>query len=186
MGKKKEEEATEEVAEGGGGKKKLIIIIAAVALIVIIGGGAAAFLLMGGKHEEDPAAAAADGHAPAADAHGAKDTKKAAAGGAHPGTIGPVFMVKDMVINLVSEGGSRFCKVGIGLELDNPKMEPEMTKREALIKDVMITVISKKTPEELMTPKGQDSIKQEIMDAINDTLKDGRITKVYFTMFLIQ
>ncbi|MEY4504126.1 MAG: flagellar biosynthesis protein FliL [Pseudomonadota bacterium] len=183
MGKKKEEEVTEEVADGGG-KKKLIIIIAAVALIVIIGGGAAAFLLLKGGHEEDPAAA--DGHAPAADAHGAKDTKKAASSGAHAGEMGPVFMVKDMVINLVSEGGSRFCKVGIGLELDNPKMEHEMTKREALIKDVMITVISKKTPEELMTPKGQDSIKQEIMDAINDTLKDGRITKVYFTMFLIQ
>lgn len=184
MAKEKAEETEgEEGGEGGGGKKKLIIIIAAVAAIIIIGGGAAAFLLLKGGHEEDPAAAEAGG-----DGHGApaKDAKKSSGGGHGAGTIGPVFMVKDMIINLVSEGGTRFCKVALGLELDNPKMEPEMTKREALIKDVMISVISKKTPEELMTPKGQDGVKQEIMDKINDTLKDGRITNVYFTTFLIQ
>ncbi len=183
MAKGKEEETeAEEGAEGGGSKKKLIIIIAAVAVIILIGGGAAAFLLLKGGHEEDPAAAAGG------DAHGApaKDAKKSGGGGHAAGTIGPVFMVKDMIINLVSEGGTRFCKVALGLEIDNPKMEPEMTKREALIKDVMISVISKKTPEELMTPKGQDAVKQEIMDKINDTLKDGRITNVYFTTFLIQ
>jgi flagellar FliL protein len=138
-------------------------------------------LLLGGKSAEEVGA-------PAGDPHAKKEAKKGGekGGGEKAGEMGPVFMVKDMVINLVSEGGSRFCKIGVGLELNNEKMEPEMTKREALVKDILITVISKKTPEELMTPKGQAAVKQEVMDAVNDTLKDGRVTNVYFTMFLIQ
>ncbi len=174
-----------EKAEGGEEPKKsktLIIIIAVVLVLLLAIGGALFFLMSHGGEEE-----AADGHAPAA-AHGKSAEKDKKKGGRHGDdlTMGPVFAVDNLVVNLMSEGGSRYAKFAVALELDAQELAPEMLAKKALVTDIVITVVSSKTAEELMNIKGKEAVKNEIMEKVNERLKDGRVKNVYFTNFVVQ
>ena len=61
-----------------------------------------------------------------------------------------------------------------------------MLAKKALATDIVIAVISARTSEELMTMKGKETVKNEIMEKINERLKDGRVKNVYFTNFIVQ
>ena len=74
----------------------------------------------------------------------------------------------------------------LGLELDAQELAPEMLAKKALATDIVIAVISARTSEELMTMKGKETVKNEIMEKINERLKDGRVKNVYFTNFIVQ
>lgn len=175
-----EEKEKAEGAEQPKKSKMVIIIVAVVLVLVIVVGGALAFLMLKGGEQE-----AADGHA---DAHAAKpaDKKKAAAHGADDLTVGPMFAVDGLIINLMSEGGARYAKLSVALELDVQELAPEMLAKKAMVTDIIITVMSSKTAEELMNLKGKEGVKTEIMEKVNERLKDGRVKNVYFTNFVVQ
>ncbi len=178
-----EKEKAEGTAEQPKKSKTVIIVVAVVLVLVLAVGGALAFLML--KGGEEGADAAAHG---AADSH-AKDADKKKKSGAHGGddlTIGPVFAVDGLIVNLMSEGGARYAKFSVALELDAHELEPEMLAKKALVTDIVINVVSSKTAEELMTLKGKDSVKTEIMEKVNEKLKDGRVKNVYFTNFVVQ
>jgi len=170
-----------EKAEGEAPKKsKTVIIIVAVALVlVLVVGGLLVFLMSKGGDE-----AAAEGgdksHAKAADTH-----KKGGHGGDDL-TVGPMFAVDGLLVNLMSEGGARYAKFAVALELDAQELAPEMLAKKALVTDIIISVVSSKTAEELMNIKGKEGVKTEIMEKVNGKLKDGRVKNVYFTNFVVQ
>ena len=167
-----------EKAEGAEPKKgKTVIIIAVALVLVLVVGGALAFLMLKGGGEE--------GAAPAG--HGAKaaDKKKGAHGGDDL-TVGPMFAVDNLIVNLMSEGGAKYAKLSIALELDAQELAPEMMLKKAVVTDIVISVISSKTSEELMNIKGKEGVKNEIMEKVNEKLKDGRVKNVYFTNFVVQ
>ncbi len=177
-----EEKEKAEGAEQPKKSKTVIIIVAVVLVLVIVVGGALAFLMLKGGEEE----AGADAHG--GDAHAAKpaDKKKAAAHGADDLTVGPMFAVDGLIINLMSEGGARYAKLSVALELDVQELAPEMLAKKAMVTDIIITVMSSKTAEELMNLKGKEGVKTEIMEKVNERLKDGRVKNVYFTNFVVQ
>lgn len=177
-----EEKEKAEGAEEPKKSKTLIIIIAAVLVLLLSVVGALFFLMSHGGEEED-----ADGYAPTA-AHGQAVDKDKKKGGTHGDdlTIGPVFAVDNLIVNLMSEGGSRYAKFSVALELDAQELAPEMLAKKALVTDILITVVSSKTAEELMNIKGKEAVKNEIMEKVNERLKDGRVKNVYFTNFVVQ
>jgi len=175
-----EEKEKAEGAEQPKKSKTVIIIVAVVLVLVLVVGGALAFLMLkGGEEGADAAHGAKDSHAKAA------DKKK---GGAHGDdlTVGPMFAVDGLIINLMSEGGARYAKLSVALELDAQELAPEMLAKKALVTDIVITVFSSKTAEELMNIKGKEAAKNEIMEKVNEKLKDGRVKNVYFTNFVVQ
>lgn len=170
----------EGVKEDGSKKKKTLIIaiVGGIVLLAVIG-AAVWFLLLKGGGEEG-----ADG-ASGAKAHGAEKSAKKKSHGDDL-TMGPVFAIDNLVINLMSEGGTKYAKLSLGLELDAQELAPEMLAKKALATDIVIAVISARTSEELMTMKGKETVKNEIMEKINERLKDGRVKNVYFTNFIVQ
>lgn len=161
-------------------KSKTLIIIIAVVLVILLAVGGALFFLMSQGGEEDGAEGGA--------AHTEKsaDKKKKASHAGDDLTMGPVFAVDNLVVNLMSEGGARYAKFSMALELDAQELAPEMLAKKALVSDIIITVISSKTAEELMNLKGKETAKNEIMEKVNERLKDGRVKNVYFTNFVVQ
>jgi flagellar protein FliL len=170
-----------EKADGEAPKKsKTVIIIVAVALVLVLVVGGLLFFLM--SKGGDEAEGADKGHAKAADTH-----KKAAAhGNADDLTVGPMFAVDGLLVNLMSEGGARYAKFAVALELDAQELAPEMLAKKAMVTDIIISVVSTKTAEELMNIKGKEGVKTEIMERVNGRLKDGRVKNVYFTNFVVQ
>lgn len=182
-----EEEEKEDGKEGGeeGGKKKsnmiLFIVIGALVLLLIIV-AVVVMMMMGGDEEAaaDPAAAGAAGAA----------TQQAAA--ARPKTnsdmltVGPMHPLDQFIVNLLSQSGRRYLKTTMNLELDNEALVAELTNKEAVIRDIIISVLSSKTIEEISTSKGKDKLKEELTIKVNEVLVDGQIKNVFFTDFVIQ
>lgn len=171
------EEEVEEVVEKKSGGNMVLILIVVLLVLLLIGGGLAAYFLLG-SDDEGASAPAQTQSAPA---------KRAPAGrSSNYLDIGPMYPMDQFVVNLLSESGSRYLKVKLDIELDKPELSAEMDKKKALIRDIIIRVLSSKTFEEVSTMKGKDRLKDEIVTRINETLADGQIRNIFFTDFVVQ
>ena len=162
-------------------KGNMVLIIVVVLLVVLlVGGGAAAFFLLGNNQDDADAAAT---HSKDTKVEKKKSSSKRSTDHL---TIGPMYPMAQFVVNLLSESGNRFLKVSIDLELDDPKLQPEMDHKKSLIRDIIIRTFSSKTFEEISTLKGKDKLKEEVLDKINENLSDGQVKNIYFTDFVVQ
>jgi len=174
----KEEQAPVE-AEGGGSKKKMFIIIgAAVAVALIL--GVVAFMLLG---KGDKKGAAKDGAK--ADAHGAAAPVggHGAAGGA-PG-VSSMYPLEPFIVNIYDGQELRYLKVKVEIEM-SAAVKGELDARLAPIRDAILILLSAKTLQDIQDVQGKNQLKEEIMTALNKILPPGKISKVYFTDFVVQ
>jgi flagellar FliL protein len=184
-------EAEEEEKKEGEGeaapkksKKKLIIII--VAVLVLLGGGVGGFLVLGKKP-------------PAEDAEAAQEQEE------HEHL--EVVELDNFIVNL-SENSS-FLKVRINLEVssnalhasaaadaaggghgaeDKGGLPGALGAREPMIRDSIIRILSSKRAEEVLSPEGKDTLKEELVDAVNEAVgaEEPIVQGVYFADFIIQ
>ncbi len=178
------EEAPVAEQPAGGGKKKLFIIIgAAVGLLVIV--GVVLFMMMGKGDKKEkkegegaPAeAAAGGGHgAPAAGGHGG-----GAAGGA-----ATVFSLEPFIVNIYDGQELRYLKVKVELEMANAGIKAELDGRLAAIRDAILVVLTSKTLQDIQDAQGKNQLREEILVAVSKIVAQGKVTKIYFTDFVVQ
>ncbi len=189
----KEKEAAAENQEGGKkkGKGKLLIIIVAVVVLVVAGVAVKMFVLGGKKkptkkkenteqqatqEESAPPPAPAPSYAPINESN------------LTPVVVGP------LIVNLADVGGDRYLKIKLVL-LEVPsaakkeKKEGEkegISLQDAIIRDTIITVLSSKTSDDLLSVSGKEELKNELITAINQALQRNLVRKIYFLDFIIQ
>lgn len=166
----KEDQNAAETNEGSG-KKKLFMIIGAAALVLIIG-GVAAFMLMGGKKTEAPVA---EGAAPPA------ATPAAVAAG-----VDTVFSMEPFIVNIYDGMELRYLKVKVEMEMANPAFKPELEGRMAAIRDAILVLLTTKTLQDIQDVQGKNQLREEILAAVSRIVAQGKVTKVYFTDFVVQ
>ncbi len=176
-----EETTQEEQQEGGKKSNSLILVIIIVVLILIIVVGAAVTVLMMGG--EDTGAKAQQTSAPQErpmqrPSQGIQESALS--------EIGPMFPLDTFTVNLLSESGRRYLKVEMNLELSGEELGLELDNKTAVIRDIIIRLLSSKSLEEISTAKGKEKLKEQIVDQLNMRLRDGRINNVYFTEFVVQ
>jgi flagellar FliL protein len=190
----KEEQAPAEAeADGAGKKKKLIIIGAAVAVALIL--GVVAFMMLGGDKKKGgeavqaegghgtaaaPAAAGGHGEPAAAGGHGAP------AAGAAAGASANIFPLEPFIVNIYDGQELRYLKVKVELEMVSPAIKAEIEGRMAPIRDSVLILLSAKTLQDIQDVQGKNTLKDEILAAINKNIPPGKIAKVYFTDFVVQ
>lgn len=189
----KEEQASPEAEGEGGGKKKLFIIIgAAVAVALIL--GVVAFMMLGNgdkKAKKEGEAVQAEGAA--SGGHGAPAAAPAAGGhGGAPaagGAAGPsanIFPLEPFIVNIYDGQELRYLKVKVELEMVGPAIKGEIEGRLAPIRDSILILLSAKTLQDIQDVQGKNTLKDEILGAINKNIPPGKIAKVYFTDFVVQ
>jgi len=184
----KDEQAAAEQPEGDGGKKKLFIIIgAAVGVAIIL---AVVFMMMGkgGKKEKAKEGAEATTEAKA-DAHGGAPAP--AAGGAHGGAPGAagvtnIFPLEPFIVNIYDGQELRYLKVRIEMEMVGAGVKAELDMRLAAIRDSILVLLSTKTLQDIQDVQGKNQLKDEILAALNKLIPPGKVTKIYFTDFVVQ
>lgn len=99
---------------------------------------------------------------------------------------GTFVSMGDSTVNLA--GGQSFLQISVTLELDgeDTEIKTQVKKKKPQIQDTVITVVSSKTAEELLTPEGKDKLKKEIKDKIESLVGTKKLTGVYFTTFIMQ
>ena len=116
---------------------------------------------------------------------------------------GVMFDVGTKVINLADPGGRRYLKVGIFLEFAphdtawytmateqraelQALFETEMATKQPVIEDLVISIISSKSFEQVYTLEGKEALRQEIINRINQMLPTQLVMYVYFNEFVVQ
>jgi flagellar protein FliL len=151
--------------------KKNIFIMAGIALIVLVIIGGGFFMLWQKLSALDKPK----------DAEVAKVSEKGALGG-----MGPVFSLDSFIVNLSDQGGKRYLRITMGLELEDPKSAEELTKRLPQIRDSILMALPSRKVEELQTTEGKNSLRAEIISKLNELFGKEIVKKIYFTEFVIQ
>lgn len=161
-------------------KALLFIIIGAVVFLIIIASLVAFLLLSGGEKNQD------EGQSEATQQKQQKPNILSSKD-ANLLNLGPLYSIaKPFVVNLVTQNGRRYLKTSIALELSNPKLQVEIDQKTTVIQDIIIDILSSKSIEEIITTKGKERIKDEILQRVNQILADGFIKNVFFTEFVVQ
>ncbi|RMG60635.1 MAG: flagellar basal body protein FliL [Deltaproteobacteria bacterium] len=156
-----EENGAPEQAQKKGKGKKLILIIVALLLVV---GGAGGFFFMKKKGS-----------------HGEAEAKKE--------EVIEEKVTLDLspfIVNLLNSKRNKFLKVTLTLEMSD---EVALNKAKASlpeIRDVIITLLTSKTADELIMPEGKLQLKDDIAMRLNQILGGHAVKKVYLTEFVMQ
>jgi flagellar FliL protein len=173
----KEEQVKEEQAPEGSKKKLFIIIGAAVAAVLVI----AVVLMMtlgGGKKE---------GKAGGAEAKAEKKEGGGHGGGAEgKGGAGTVFPLEPFIVNIYDGQEVRYLKVKVEFEMSGPEVKAEVDARQAPLRDAILILLTTKTLQEVQDLQGKNQLREEILAAVSKILPAGKITRVYFTDFVVQ
>jgi flagellar FliL protein len=111
------------------------------------------------------------------------------------------------IINLADPGGRRYIRINVVLEFrpeiatteastkakgegqavdPNQALKDDVNQKMPLINDVIITLISTKTFENLYTAEGKEQLRQDIMNGINARLPEHQVIAVYFSEFVVE
>ncbi|MCB0191859.1 MAG: flagellar basal body-associated FliL family protein [Anaerolineae bacterium] len=116
--------------------------------------------------------------------------------------LGIMYALDPKVVNLAEPGGLRYLKATITLELwpleDFSSFEEEerttaeeefletIDDRRPKIDDIITSLLSSKTFNDIATIEGKEQLKEELATAINDSLGYQGVVNIYFTDFVIQ
>lgn len=166
----------EQVAKKGSNMTLILIIVAVVALLLAIGG---AFVMVSMLSKGSSAAQSSQ------DDRDSKSADKENVDAKKP--LGELFSFeRAVIVNLAESNAERYLKVDVVLELGSPKLVKEVESRLPQIQDLLISITSTKTLEDVSTTSGRNMLRQEIVDKINSLLATGQVTNVYFTEFVVQ
>lgn len=178
----KDDQAAEAPAEGGS-KKKLLIIIGAAVLVLVIA-AVVVFMMMGkGDKKKEGADAGHGAPAAAAGGHGAAPTGDGHGGGT---AVSTVFTLEPFIVNIYDGQDLRYLKVKVELEMTNPAIKPELEAHLAAIRDAVLVVLSAKTLQEVQDVQGKNQLREELLTAISKVVAQGKVSKIYFTDFVVQ
>jgi len=103
----------------------------------------------------------------------------------------PVFFaLEPMTVNLLSDDGQHYLRVGLSLKLANEKTQEELTQHMPEIRSRILLALSNKHPEELVTLDGKRALAHELQGLIEQPTDNGlppvHIEGVLFTEFVVQ
>jgi len=156
------EEVTQKEVKKGGKKKLLFFILIGVIFIGVTGG--ALSLILGKKGEGEKG-------------KGGETTKIEAE---------VIYSLQPVVVNLMDPYGKRYLQVGIALGLRDKKSEEKIKGKEPMIRDIIITFLSSKTPEEVLQPEAKETIKRELKTRINQSFGEELIKSIYITQYIVE
>ncbi|MEO8697745.1 MAG: flagellar basal body-associated FliL family protein [Acidimicrobiales bacterium] len=114
----------------------------------------------------------------------ATPTEVSAAAVAEPAE-GAIVTMPELVLNLAGPKQT-YLRVGAALVLEKG-VDAEALKEEVpLASDVLVDVLSAKTPEELKDPAAKLELKKELSEKVRHAFHDEKVLRVIFTTFVMQ
>lgn len=100
--------------------------------------------------------------------------------------IGPLYSIGTMIVNLADQGGKRYLRVKIELELSHPEVAEEIEKRLPMVRDSILMVLSTKTYQDISTTEGKNALRTQLITNLSKFFMAGNIANVFFTEFVVQ
>ncbi len=151
--------------------KMLIIIIGAA--VLIMGSIGTGFFLMWSKVN------AINTQAIAAEGEGEPEAPAAP-------KIGPIHALDTFIVNLADEGGARYLRTTMKLELADDQSLNFVEERLPLIRDSILMTLPTKKYEDISTVEGKKTLRDELIAKLNVIMVPGSVSNIYFTEFVVQ
>lgn len=99
---------------------------------------------------------------------------------------GPIVPLESFIVNLADEGGQRYLRITMQIELSDKDLQEEVEKRLPKIRDSILMILPGKKSEDIRSSEGKTKVRDELIAAINESLTTGTVEGLYFTEFVIQ
>ncbi len=97
-----------------------------------------------------------------------------------------LVQLEPFIVNVHDEKVTRFAKLGVFIELSTPTLASIARTRNAAIRDAVITLVSSKTAQDILSPKGKQRLEKELLQRINFVLGNKAVKTIYFTEITVQ
>ncbi len=77
-------------------------------------------------------------------------------------------------------------RTGVVLEADSDKTVRELERREPQIVDRIISIMREQTAQSISGAEGQEKLRTQLLESVNEVLGEGRIVQVWFTDLVVQ
>jgi flagellar FliL protein len=94
--------------------------------------------------------------------------------------------IPSFTINLADPGNRRYLRTEIILEFSSKELETEIQLKQHRIKDAVINILRDKKTADINNVNKSESVRNELINAINALLSEGEIFGLYFDEFIIQ
>lgn len=160
------------------GKPVILYALVIINMLVVAGVG---FMVYSGKKKEAAQPGITDV------IQGEKQAQSEANDGSkHEEFVGTMVPMEMFLVNLSGANGRKLLKVLMELEVEGGKVQEEIEKRKPQIRDIIITLLSSKTYEQVSSAEGKEYLREEVRDTVNSFLTKGKIKRVLFTEFIYQ
>ncbi|MFH2054987.1 MAG: flagellar basal body-associated FliL family protein [bacterium] len=119
--------------------------------------------------------------APAEGEHGGGHSESAAAE-----ENSEFFSFESIVVNPAGTAGTRFLSCSVSFQLPDGKAHKVFESAEVQIKDLLITILSSKTVDELSDIDSRNKMRREILGAVNHMIAPTTAKAVYLVDFVLQ
>ena len=101
-------------------------------------------------------------------------------------SLGIIFPMDTFIVNLADEGGKRYLRITMDLELTEGTVVDDLKKRLPQMRDSILMVLPSKHFEEIRTVEGKIKLRNEIIAKLNGLFSQQSISNIYFTEFVVQ
>ncbi|TAN45354.1 MAG: hypothetical protein EPN22_02945 [Nitrospirae bacterium] len=99
----------------------------------------------------------------------------------------PVMLTLDpFIMNAGAYTAKKFIKLAVSFEFSDPVLAEKAKVKSAVLRDVVITLVTQKTYDVLLSPEGKVQLKDEINALSGQLIGDQAVKNVYFTEFLMK
>lgn len=106
-----------------------------------------------------------------------------------PVVIEETYMeLKEFTVNLADEGGKRYFKgeLSIGYDKSKDKLAEELKGKEVVVRDDIIFYFKSQKADYINNVENTETMKKQLIEAINKDLTKGKITDIRFKSMIIQ
>ena len=96
--------------------------------------------------------------------------------------------LKEFTVNLADEGGKRYFKgeLSIGYDKSKEKLAEELKGKEVVVRDDIIFYFKSQKADYINNVENTETMKKQLIEAINKDLTKGKITDIRFKSMIIQ
>ncbi len=152
--------------------RKMLIVVIGVVVLIMGTIGAGFFVMWTKVNSINTLAAAAESGEPVEEAPVPK--------------IGPIHDLATFIVNLADEGGIRYLRTTMKLELADDQSVSFVQERLPMIRDSILMTLPTKKYEDISTAEGKTALRDELITKLNVIMVPGSISNIYFTEFVVQ
>jgi flagellar protein FliL len=92
--------------------------------------------------------------------------------------------VKEMTLRLADASNEHYIKLSPVIAVPEKKSE-EMTNKLPIVRDRIVTVVTARNSNDLISPAGKDKLKTDLMTALHRDFQDD-VVEIYFSDYLVE